>query len=296
MTKSREYMMFWDSTMANPNGDMLNDNQPRYDEFTRRAEVSDVRIKRFIRDEMANSGENVFVRTVSDEKGNVYTCTGLVGLLVSEQKKINKAFGDADVMPYILKNYVDVRLFGAVITKPKNDITGPLQVAWSRSVNEVEIKFAQGNSAYASGEGKQQATLWGKYFVPYALFKTYAVFNNQVAKAQGIEVTEEDLEKFVNAYIYGLINYRSTSKNQMPRLLVEVVYKEHRVDGELNYVDVSYDCEGDQLRSIDECTFDIARLVDYYESKKDVIDSVRLYKHKSVKLDGIPAEFKVITI
>jgi CRISPR-associated protein Csh2 len=128
------------------------------------------------------------------------------------------------------------------------------------------------------------------------LFKTYAVFNSEVAKKQDVEVTDDDLKAFVNAFIYGLINYRSTSKNQMPRLLVEVIYKKHLVDGEFNYIDVSYKCDDLDLRDISQFSFDFTRLKEYSESKKDVIEKVNLYKHNSVKLDFIPAGFHVIDI
>ncbi|AKB26302.1 CRISPR-associated protein, Csh2 family [Methanosarcina sp. MTP4] len=291
MANTREYLLIWDSTMANPNGDMLNDNKPRHDEVTGQLEVSDVRIKRFIRDEWQATGHNVLVRTKKDEGGKVMSCTSLI-------KEIMKDSGvkEDDLPGHLLNEYIDVRLFGAVITKPKYDITGPLQVMWSKSVNPAEIKFMQGNSAYASGEGKSQSTIWSKYISPYALFKTYAVFNDNAAKRQGIEVSEEDLNEFTKALINGLINYRSTSKNQMPRLLVEVVYKEHRIDGELNYVDVNFDTDKEEVRDISQVTLDLEKLSRYYENKKDAIDTVRIYRHGSVRVENLLEDFEVIEI
>jgi CRISPR-associated protein Csh2 len=289
MASTREYLLIWDSTMANPNGDMLNDNKPRHDEITGQLEVSDVRIKRFIRDEWQSMGHNVLVRTKKDTDGKVMSCTSLIKE-VMEKAKVK----EAELPNYLLKEYIDVRLFGAVITKPKYDITGPLQVTWSKSVNPAEIKFMQGNSAYASGEGKSQSTIWSKYISPYALFKTYAVYNDNAAKRQGIEVSEKDLDEFVKALINGLINYRSTSKNQMPRLLVEVVYKEHSIDGELNYVDVNFDSDAAELRDISQATLDLGKLCTYYKHKKESIETIRIYKHGSVKVENLSDEFKII--
>ena len=57
MANSREFLLVWDSTMAIPNGDMLNENRPRQDEITGQLEVSDVRIKRFVREEWINNGQ-----------------------------------------------------------------------------------------------------------------------------------------------------------------------------------------------------------------------------------------------
>ena len=62
--KQSELLFLWDARMTNPNGDMLNDNAPRYDEADRRAIVSDVRVKRTIRDDLQDrQQESVFVNT-----------------------------------------------------------------------------------------------------------------------------------------------------------------------------------------------------------------------------------------
>lgn len=286
---SREFLAYWDVTLANPNGDMLNDNMPRMDEQTGKLEVSDVRIKRFVRDEFENKGHKILVQTKTDEKtGKVMSCTGIINN-IKTAKKIN----DLELPAYLTTEYKDVKLFGATITKPKYDIVGPLQVMWSRSINVPKVKFAQGNAAYASKEGKGQASIWSKYMVEYALFRTYAAYNSLTAKKQKIPVAEEDLDLFRQCFIDGLINYRSTSKNQMPRLFVEVIYKENGIDGELDCVDVKYDCEDEELRSITEVTFDFTKLCNYYNERKDKIEKVRIYRHRNVKLENVPKYFEL---
>ena len=84
-TKSREFLLIWDSTMSNPNGDMLNENRPRQDEITGQLEASDVRVKRFAREEWINKGENVLVQTV-EEKGKIQTCQKELKLFKNLQK------------------------------------------------------------------------------------------------------------------------------------------------------------------------------------------------------------------
>lgn len=288
--KSREFLLVWDSTMANPNGDMLNENRPRQDEITGQLEASDVRIKRFVREEWINEGKNVLVQTI-EEKGKVLTCQKRVENIQKESKT-----NDEDLVKYLTDNYIDVKLFGAVVTKPKKDLFGPLQVAWSKSVHEAQIKFMQGNAAYASGEGKLQASVWGKYITPYGLFKTYAVYNNLVAKKQKIDVSEDDIKSFVDALLSGMKNYRSTSKNQMPRLLVEVVYKNNKLDGELNYIDINKNVADEELRSIDEVEIDLNKLNNYYNAKKEDIEKIIVYKHQSVKVINENKDFEFKTI
>ncbi|WP_343001840.1 type I-B CRISPR-associated protein Cas7/Csh2 [Intestinibacter bartlettii] len=289
-TKSREFLLIWDSTMSNPNGDMLNENRPRQDEITGQLEASDVRVKRFAREEWINKGEKVLVQTV-EEKGKIQTCQKRVETIQKAAK-----IKDDDIEKYLTDNYIDVKLFGAVITKPKRDILGPLQVAWSKSVHEAQIKFMQGNAAYASSEGKSQASIWTKYISPYALFKTYAVYNNLVAKKQNINVEDKDIESFIEALIDGMKHYRSTSKNQMPRLLVEVIYNNSKLDGELDYIDIIKDVEDEELRNIDQVQIDLSKLSRYYDLKKDDIEKIVIYTHPSVKLLNIDDRFELKTI
>lgn len=289
-TNSREFLLIWDATMSNPNGDMLNENRPRQDEVTGELEVSDVRTKRFVREEWINKGKNVLVQTV-EEKGKIQTCQKRVESIQKETK-----VKDDNLEKYLTDNYIDVKLFGAVITKPKRDIFGPLQIAWSKSVHEAQIKFMQGNAAYASSEGKSQASIWGKYITPYALFKTYAVYNNLVAKKQNIDVNDEDIDSFVEALIDGMKHYRSTSKNQMPRLLIEVIYNNNKLDGELNYIDIIKNIADEELRSIEEVQIDLSKLSDYYNLKSDDIKKITIYKHPSVNLLNVNDNFEMRTI
>lgn len=171
MARTREFVLYSDSTMANPNGDMINDNRPRYDECTGKLEMSDVRIKRYVREEADSRGLKVFVKPSKDDKGKYLDCKGVAAKIVKNELN-NK---EDKLEEHLKKEYADVKLFGAVVTKPKFNITGPLQVMWSRSIHEAEIKFAQGTASFTSGENKAQGTMWPKYYTPYALFRTYMV-------------------------------------------------------------------------------------------------------------------------
>lgn len=288
MAKTREFLLLWDSIMANPNGDMLSDNRPRQDEKTGQLEVSPCRIKRYVKDDWKAHGLNVFTTTEEDEKGNILTCKAMA-------KKVMKDLGvkDAELEAKLLADFIDVKLFGCVVTDPNIKKTGTLQVAWTKSIHEAEVKFVRGNSAFASGEGKDNTTFSDHYISPYALFTTYMVYNDMMAKNQGIDVSEEDIEAFKTSLIRGMKTYKSHSKNQMPRLLVEVIYKETCIDGELNYVDVVPE-NGDlaDIRNISDVIVCLDKLKEYYELNKDVIEKVVIHKHMSVKLESEPEEFE----
>ncbi|WP_186431022.1 type I-B CRISPR-associated protein Cas7/Csh2 [Clostridium sp. BSD9I1] len=297
MANTREFLLFSDCTMANPNGDMINDNRPRYDEGTGKLEMSDVRIKRCFREEADNRGLKVFVRPTKDDKGKdkgkYLDCKGVAKKIIEDNFPKDK--DGKDKLEGLLKSdYIDVKLFGAVVTEPKFNITGPLQVMWSKSIHEAEIKFAQGTASFTSAEGKAQGTTWSKYYTPYALFKTYMVYNDKAAERQDIKLTEEDLDNFKDILLSGIRNYKSTSKNQMPRILVEVIYNKNYIDGELDYVKVEYNKQDLELREVDEFTFDFSSLTKFVEGHKDVVKGVNIYLHPKVKVENIATEFNII--
>ena len=306
MANTREYLLFTDCTMANPNGDMINENRPRYDEGTGKLEMSDVRIKRYYREEANNRGLKVFVKPTKDKKGKYLDCKGVVKKIIEnefikgeEDKKKRKELeeqGKNQLESLLKDEFVDVKLFGAVVTEPKFNITGPLQIRWSRSLHEAEIKYAQGTASFSSGEGKSQGTTWSKYYTPYALFKTYMVFNNQTAVRQDIKISEMEMDEFKDILLSGIKNYKSTSKNQMPRVLVEVIYNRNYIDGELDYVDVRYDKSDLELRDIDDFIFDFSQLSRFIEEHNDVIEKVNIYKHAKVRVENISDKFNVVNM
>lgn len=289
--KTREMLLVWDSTDANPNGDMLSDNRPRQDELTGKIEVSACRIKRFVKDYMKVTGHAVFTTTEVDDKGKVLTAKAMADK-VAKDKGVNKK----DVLAFekaLQENYIDARLFGYVVTDPKANKTGPLNVTWTRSVNASEVEFIKGSSAFASSDGKENTTFSERYKAPYALFSTYMVYNNLMAKSQGISVCDEDIEIFKTCLIQGMKTYRSHSKNQMPRMLVEVIYKENYIDGELNYLDFNYDIEDESLRHIGQVEICLDRLEAYYNKNLDQIEEVNVYLHDTVKVTSMPQAFNV---
>ena len=123
-TKSREFLLVWDSTMANPNGDMLNENRPRQDEVTGQLEASDVRVKRFVREEWINKGQNVLVQTV-EEKGKIQTCQKRVET-IQKQAKIK----DDDLEKYLTDNYPLLYL----LDKKMKEKNAPLQLYFKSKI------------------------------------------------------------------------------------------------------------------------------------------------------------------
>ena len=82
----------------------------------------------------------------------------------------------------------------------------------------------------------------------------------------------------------------------MPRLLVEVIYNNSKLDGELDYIDIIKDVEDEELRNIDQIQIDLSKLSKYYNLKKDDIEKIVIYTHPSVKLLNIDDRFELKTI
>ena len=125
-TKS-EILFLYESTYSIPNGDPFTGEQ-RYDEETKKILVSDVRIKRFIRDYLKNNNHDIYVILDRSEESNAGKESGAAARMKSlKNKPLNKNKTALD----ILKECIDVRLFGGISTEEKDaaNITGPVQFA-----------------------------------------------------------------------------------------------------------------------------------------------------------------------
>lgn len=82
----------------------------------------------------------------------------------------------------------------------------------------------------------------------------------------------------------------------MPRVLVEVIYNDNFIDGELDYVSVNYNKEDLELRSIDDFTFDLKELGNFIEINKEKIHKVRIYKNAKVNITNIPSNLEILPL
>lgn len=248
ITKNSEILFLYDAKMTNSNGDMDNENKPRMDYDTDTNLVSDVRLKRYLRDyfEIALNKE-IFVT----EKA-------------SKAEERAKQLKDAN-MEYT--DLIDVRFFGAVYaaTGANTHLTGPVQFNWGYSLNPVEINESSTiTSSFSSGEGV------GKDFrVKYSLIAFSGGINANTAEST--KLTDEDLSIFDKAMIDAIPFNRTRSKiGQTPRLYLRVqannnqtVLKDLREFISLDYkIDNKY-----AVRTVNEFSVDISKLSKYLEDK-----------------------------
>jgi CRISPR-associated protein Csh2 len=316
LIKNRSEILFlYDIKDANPNGDPLDENKPRIDEETGINIVTDVRLKRTIRDYLMNfKGEEIFVREISNEDGTIQDAKQRADNFLNKTEIKEKGFNEQkeEIKKAILEKCIDVRLFGATIpldisvkegNKAKNvtgsiTLTGPVQFRMGRSLHKVELKHIKGTGAFAAGKDKRQKTFREEDILPYSLISFYGVINENAAKHS--KLTEDDISLLIEAMWNGTKNLISRSKvGQMPRLLLKVNYKEENYHlGDLDKLIKIKNIENiqeEKIRDISDIELDASKLIDTLNNNKDKVDSIdlRIDNRVKINLEGLNANIKI---
>ncbi|NIM10563.1 MAG: type I-B CRISPR-associated protein Cas7/Csh2 [Candidatus Aminicenantes bacterium] len=267
-----EILFIYDAKLTNPNGDMDNENKPRMDYDTDTNLVSDVRLKRYIRDYFeTNLEEPIFIT----EKANDAKDRG------AQLKQEGKTH----------KDLIDCRMFGAVFaeTGESTHLTGPIQFTWGYSLNPVELNESSTiTSSFSSGEGV------GKdYRVKYSLIAFSGGINAHIAVETGL--TPRDVVLFDKAIINAIPANRTRSKmNQWPRfyLRVELVDNQVVLKDLREYIGLEYKTENQYaVRSIDDVSLDISKLYGYLRAREAVTAKIIYWKDDGMDIPVFP-EFK----
>ena len=270
LAKHSEILFLWDAKMTNPNGDMLNDNAPRYDESDRRAVVSDVRVKRTIRDDLQyRKGKTVFVNNAEQVQSAETRFTELRNAL--NEKDDKKVF----------LSCIDNRLFGGVAPKSNLQIIGTVQFSWAKSLNETETILSQGTGAFGK-DNSLNKTFRTDNYIPYGLFAMYGTINS--LSANKTNASEEDVADMLDSMWQGtkLLNTRS-KVGQKPRMLIRVIYKDTYMIGLLDEL-VNIDNENSQqLRTFSECELNFSALLRSLKNMSQKIEKVVVFYDDSAK-------------
>lgn len=292
ITNRSEILFLYDVANANPNGDPVDENKPRIDEETGKNIVTDVRLKRTIRDYLKDfRGKEIFVREISNEEGDIQDAKQRAEdfLLSSSGEKIKKSDISIQEMrkvinENILRDCIDIRLFGVTLpieksAKEKSSVThtGAVQFKMGASLHRVNLQYIKGTGAFASGKGMEQKTFREEYFLSYSLISFWGVANENAAKET--RLTEDDMSLLMDGIWNGTKNLISRSKaGQMPRLLLRVVYKEgnfHIGDLDKMVKLVKKEEKADEaIRDISEVSLDLTELADALSKHRDKIERV----------------------
>jgi len=208
-----EFVMLFDVENGNPNGDPDAGNMPRIDPETSYGIVTDVCIKRKIRD---------YVATVKEEEPGfqIYVRDGAVLNaqhelayknydMKPEEKKLPKDEADAKkITGFMCKNFFDIRTFGAVMTTKVNcgQVRGPVQINFARSIDPIvpqEITITRVAVTSKEDAEKKEHEMGRKHIVPYALYRVEGYISANLAqKVTGFDDTDLDLlwEALINLF------------------------------------------------------------------------------------------------
>ena len=323
MIRNSDILFIYDAKMCNPNGDPDDENRPRMDVETGRNIVTDVRLKRYIRDYWQEKGEIIFVATVDEKtvdatKRLAYWISQKIindpavdegqkkrAQKIDEQLKKNESVKASDIVELIsseediLKGFVDVRLFGA--TMPIKDekkgasftFTGPAQFNWGYSLNKVEPIYSNTiTSTFAgrtAGEGSEYGAMGKDYRLYYSLLAFHGIISGSRAKHTGVE--ESDVTKLENALIKAIPLQATRSKiGQYPRLVVRVEYNNDEIFlGDLRrYIQLNpkEGLKEEGLRDIADTSLDISNLDKKLLDNINVINTIRLWQDADLKLNS----------
>ena len=274
--KNRSEILFlYEIENANPNGDPLNENRPRFDTEENKVLVSDVRLKRTIRDYWfeykdfnGSNGKDIFVRETKYSDGKEeYISSG------SRRAELFKESSDK-----VLETCIDVRVFGGVLPIKKDTFTytGPVQFQMGKSLHQTEIITEQGTGAFASGDKKKQTTFRTEYKIPYSLIGFNGIVNEKAA--QYTKMTEEDRKLLLEGIWNGTKNLISRSKfGQNPLLLFTVNYKEpYYIGGLRQRLKIQSEKSDLQIRNTEDYKIDLTGLLKEIKTQHDKITSVEV--------------------
>lgn len=232
-----DFTLIFEVKNANPNGDPLNGNRPRTN-IEDLGEVSDVCLKRKIRNRLQQSGENIFVKSQDDADDDCKSLSDRFDkFLKANDLKASKNMTNEDldkVRNAINDEWIDVRSFGQVFafkafTGFSLGIRGAVSIQSAFSIDPVEIESIQITKSVNSDttdSGKKSAdTMGSKHRVNYALYRTNGSINPHFAEKNNF--TREDAEKIKKALMTLFENDISSARPEGSMRVVKLYWWEH---------------------------------------------------------------------
>jgi CRISPR-associated protein Csd2 len=229
-----EFVYFFDVTNGNPNGDPDAGNLPRLDPETNQGLVTDVCLKRKIRNYVAleksdaegkpEAGYVIYMQeksVLNNQHKQAYEALKIE----PEPKKLPKDEAKArELTAWMCRNFFDVRAFGAVMTTEINagQVRGPIQMAFATSVDPVvplEVSITR-MAVTNEKDLEKERTMGRKHIIPYGLYRAHGFISAKLAERTGF--SDADLELLWRALANMFEHDRSAARGEMAarRLIV----------------------------------------------------------------------------
>jgi CRISPR-associated protein Csd2 len=212
--RRHDFVLFFDVTDGNPNGDPDAGNMPRIDPETNQGLVTDVALTRKVRD---------WVDAAHGDEGRFKIYVQHRGILANQQRRAFQALKEEPsnrpndkAREWMCANFYDIRMFGAVMTVGKSgqqgkqwnagQVRGPLQMTFARSIDRIsplDLAITRVALTNADDTGRDSADseeefagsgqIGRKALVPYGLYRAHGFFSPHLAKQTGADTLDLDL-------------------------------------------------------------------------------------------------------
>lgn len=303
-----EIVLLYDAADCNPNGNPLSANdKPRVDETTGEAVVTDVRLKRYLRDQLYDDGHDIYIKNPSKateqdsfERDDLFTSAAG---LDEDGDKIEEMDGE-EIAAAFLENAADVRYFGATCSFSSGlqetigdgfpgQFIGPVQFEHGRSLHTVVTKTESKQlSTVIATEGNDQGTFATDNRLEYALVRFHGVVNENGAAATNLSA--EDVERLDTLTWRALKNQTLTRSKagHHPQLYLRVEYDSDDyyhggLDDLIGRADTE-ETDGSEYRSIVDVPLDVDPLVDRLrtDAEKGRLDTVHVVASDRIQFAG----------
>lgn len=323
----KSILMIYDNQWNVPNGDPFTGTQ-RMDEATNKALVSDLRIKRFIRDGFSNLlDEDIFykydkhivkkfinehksrIKSASSEDAKEKTMSGasaaynkyiIENNLVDDKGNVLDGLTTRD----ILLRFIDCRIFGGVLSERRNteSITGALQFKnLNASINKVSTYTMQNTCVFPSEVKNDQGAIGTTELIPYSIFAIEGWVDEETAKLN--HLTQVEVDKALSALWLGIKDKNTKSKtSQNPILLLEIDYKpyEYKYNKEKqayksikdlsSLITLDTEIEEEDIRFKNDYTLNLNKLIKSLNSEN--VDSVSFYSEENDLIEELSKNVK----
>lgn len=290
-----ELLFIYDAQDCNPNGNPIGDNRPRRDPDTGKGIITDVRLKRYIRDQLLDDGYDIYVKKIDGESR---TRTHLIKDILNRVGEAGEIEELESITEELLENATDIRYFGATLSFEAseeeedeqfraslnralpNHFQGPVQFLPSKSLNEVEEneEYDSLTSVISTGEENRQGGFdLADKRIKYGIFPFYGLVDNNAAESTNL--SQEDVKR-LDTLCWRSLKNQTTSRSKLgqdPRLYVRVEYEEgnFHIGGLQGLVELS-EASDDTLRSIDDVVIDATALVEALDGARDRISKIHI--------------------
>ena len=232
-----EFVFLFDVKDGNPNGDPDAGNMPRIDPETGNGLVTDVCLKRKIRNytQIIHEGKSPY-RIYIKEKA-VLTLTQKEAYDALDKEKVKDMSDIEQARFWMCKNFYDIRTFGAVMSLKEfncGQVRGPVQLGFARSIDQIFsaehtiTRMAVATKKEAEKQDGDNRTMGRKFTVPYGLYRVHGYISASLAKQTGF--SEEDLKFFWEALMNIFDHDRSAARGEMSSCKL-IVFKHQQALG-----------------------------------------------------------------